>query len=257
MDRATISIESERAVLEFTYHPLVIGELKQRIPSSCRRWHPESKTWTVKMTYIDEVLDIFDMYGFLTSLGGTYFSADYQTVADYQVAVKYIQSDYGDRFIGTTGHVQRGDIDWNIVFEEGAFAYTDVTAEDAFIFLGVSATDDDKTVRKKYLALSKKHFPLKIGDDDEMFKRINNEYRKIDTTNKRTSYARRMALVHTLMRPTSGKPAYEFGLLTADGYISDNTLYIGKVKKREDIYCGSKKLSSVNYTNMNLGEIYA
>lgn len=233
--------------LKTPYNPGFVAALKA-LPSSARRYDPQSRTWLVDTQYADEVRGL--IHRFFGEDVGDIVIASHKPETEVRICdVWYLgrTKPAGDEYLASGMNAKK---EWIFIFPEstlrkwfeGSAQYTNTTTLYSILSIQRNATDEE--IKSAYRRMVRQWHPdvCKEPNAQEMFIRIREAYELLSNPTKRARYDAGLALEASLQQnadkipdKTGYRAPLRCGYILAEGYERLGRFYVQKILNWEDI----------------------
>jgi len=232
------------------YNAGFVAALKA-LPSTARRYDPQTRTWLVDTQYANEVKRLIHRFfgEDIGDLGDLVAPANNPELELRVCDVWYLgrTKPAGDEYQASGMNAQK---EWVFIFPEsalrnwfeGSAKYTNTTT--LYSILGIQRTATDDEIKSAYRRMVRQWHPdvCKEPNAQEMFIRIKEAYELLNNPEKRARYDAGLALEASLQQnvdklpdKTGYRSPLRCGYILAEGYERLGRFHVQKIMKWEDI----------------------
>lgn len=246
-NQCSITVHNGALRVQTPYNAGFVAALKA-LPSSARRYDPQTRTWYVDTQYANEVRRL--IHRFFGEDVGDIVITSHQPETEVRICdVWYLgrTKPAGDEYHASGMNAQK---EWIFIFPEkvlrewfeGSAQYTNTTT--LYSILSIQRTATDEEIKSAYRRMVRQWHPdvCKEPNAQEMFIRIREAYELLSNPTKRARYDAGLALEASLQQnidklpdKTGYRAPLRCGYILAEGYERLGRFYVQKILNWEDI----------------------
>lgn len=250
---ATVTMDGSTMIVEFSYNPVLVNELKTKISYTDRRWDPTRKAWLVDQKHAHFISDLIEKHL------GEKVMIQQAMIAQTAVAMKTLEVKY----VGTAKPRDDGNSafgwangEWSVIFPESVLREwfegipnlkqpSEKNTLYSVLMIQRTATADE--IKVSYRRLARQWHPdiCREPNAAEQFMAIQNAYELLSNHKSRARYDAGLALEATLdprlkpsyvAMPANGyRTPLRCGLILAEGRSVLGRFVVSKILAWEDI----------------------